>query len=349
MGKCFARRIRKTAQKIWKERRMNRPLNAPLESCDLPEIKGSYRFDAALGAKGWFKTGGCADVMVCPEDSADLQAFLKAYPADLPLHIFGVASNTIIRDGGVSGVTIKLNRAFNYIEREGADKLRCGALALDMNVAQKAAQFGLSGLSFLSGIPGTIGGALKMNAGAYGREVVDCLECLRGIDRDGNMHELSVDDMRYTYRHSAPDQQLIFVEAVFNATAGDPEIIKGEIADIRAKREASQPIKEKTGGSTFANPSAADLQAAGLDPSWGAWRLIDAVDGRGFTIGGAQMSEKHCNFMINAGDASAFDLECLGEEMRRRVFEKFGITLRWEIRRIGRYGEGQAPLYNWID
>lgn len=328
---------------------MNTSLKSPLGSYDLPEIAGSYRFDAALGVKGWFKTGGCADVMFCPENSADLQNFLKAYPADLPLHIFGVASNTIIRDGGVSSVTIKLNREFNYIEREGDDKLRCGALALDMNVAQKAAQFGLSGLSFLSGIPGTIGGALKMNAGAYGREVVDCLACLRGIDREGNMHELSVDDMRYTYRHSAPDKELIFVEAVFNTTAGEPEIIKGEIADIRAKREASQPIKEKTGGSTFANPNSADLQAAGLDPSWGAWRLIDAVGGRGFTIGGAQMSEKHCNFMINAGDASAFDLECLGEEMRRRVFEKFGIRLRWEIRRIGRYADGQAPLDNWID
>lgn len=327
---------------------MSAELKAPLHNIELPEIKGKYRFDAALGAKGWFKTGGTADVMVCPEDSEDLQRFLKAYPSDLPLHIFGVASNTIIRDGGVEGVTIKLNRQFNYIEVEDDYKIRCGALALDMNVANKAALSGISGLSFLSGIPGTIGGALKMNAGAYGREVVDCLECLRGVDRHGELHELSVDEMRYSYRHSSPDKELIFVEAVFQGEAGNSDVIKSEILDIRAKREASQPIKEQTGGSTFANPSAAELDAAGLDPSWGAWRLIDAVDGRSAMVGGAQMSEKHCNFMINTGAASAYDLECLGEEMRRRVYERFGITLRWEIRRIGRYADGHLAQEAWL-
>tara|TARA_R110002124_G_scaffold287365_1_gene474169 strand:- start:104558 stop:105547 length:990 start_codon:yes stop_codon:yes gene_type:complete len=315
---------------------------------DLPEIKGAYRFDAALGAKGWFKTGGTAEIMACPEDSDDLQRFLTAYPHDAPLNIFGVASNTIIRDGGVAGVTLKLNRTFNYIEAEDNHQLRVGALALDMNVAQKAAQLGIGGLSFLSGIPGTIGGALKMNAGAYGREVVDCLVSLKGIDRSGALHVLSVEDMHYSYRHSAPAQDLIFVEALFQGQAASSDVVKAEIADIRIKRENSQPIKEKTGGSTFANPSAAELAALNLDPSMGAWKLVDGVGGRSFCVGGAQMSEKHCNFMINHDNASAFDLECLGEEMRRRVFEQFGVTLRWEIRRIGRYGAGQAPLDNWL-
>jgi UDP-N-acetylmuramate dehydrogenase len=314
----------------------------------LPKIKGAYRFDAALGAKGWFKTGGTAEIMACPEDSDDLQGFLAAYPSDAPLNILGVASNTIIRDGGVAGVTLKLNWAFNYIEAEEGSRLRVGALALDMNVAQKAAQLGIGGLSFLSGIPGTIGGALKMNAGAYGREVIDCLISLKGIDRSGAVHELSVDEMNYTYRHSAPAQDLIFVEALFQGEAASSESVKAEIAAIRTKRENSQPIKEQTGGSTFANPSAAELEAVNLDPSMGSWKLIDGVGGRGFCVGGAQMSEKHCNFMINHDNASAFDLECLGEEMRRRVFEQFGVTLRWEIRRIGRYGAGQAPLDNWL-
>ena len=316
---------------------------------DLPEIRGKYRFDAALGAKGWFKTGGTADVMVCPEDVEDLQDFLKAYPEDAPINILGVASNTIVRDGGVEGVTIKLNRAFNYIDVLDGHRIHAGALALDMNVANKAAQNGVGGLSFLSGIPGTIGGALKMNAGAYGREIVDCLSRLKGIDRNGEMHELSVDDMHYSYRHSAPEKSLIFVEAQFKGYAEEPEKLKAEINEIREKRENSQPIKEKTGGSTFANPSKEELEAAGLDPSWGAWRLVDSVGGRGFMIGGAQMSEKHCNFMINTGEATSFDLECLGEEMRRRIYEQHGIKMRWEIRRIGRYADGQQPLDNWID
>lgn len=315
----------------------------------LPEIRGSYRFDATLGAKGWFKTGGTADVMVCPEDIADLQSFLAGYDASAPLHIYGVGSNTIFRDGGLSGCTVKLGRSFNYIDIEEGGYVRCGALALDMNVAQKAAQAGIGGLSFLSGIPGTIGGALKMNAGAYGREVVNSLESLKALDRQGNLLTLSVDDMHYSYRHSAPGKELLFVEALFKGQSAKTDDLMAEIAEIKQKRENSQPIKEKTGGSTFANPSAEDLEYAGLAPDWGAWRLVDAVGGRGFKVGGAQMSEKHCNFMINTGTATAFDLECLGEEMRRRVFETFGITLRWEIRREGRYADGQAPLDNWID
>ena len=315
----------------------------------LPEIRGSYRFDASLGAKGWFKTGGTADVMVCPEDIADLRAFLSGYDGGAPLHIYGVGSNTIFRDGGLNGCTVKLGRSFNYIEVEEGGYVRCGALALDMNVAQKAAQAGIGGLSFLSGIPGTIGGALKMNAGAYGREVVNSLESLKALDRQGNLLTLSVDDMHYSYRHSAPGKELLFVEALFKGQSAKTDDLMAEIAEIKQKSENSQPIKEKTGGSTFANPSAEDLEDAGLAPDWGAWRLVDAVGGRGFKVGGAQMSEKHCNFMINTGTATAFDLECLGEEMRRRVFETFGITLRWEIRREGRYADGQAPLDNWID
>ena len=319
------------------------------DQSNLPDIRGSYRFDAALGAKGWFKTGGTADVMVCPDDVADLQTFLAGYDAVAPLHIFGVGSNTIFRDGGLEGVTVKLGRAFNTIEIEDGGYVRCGALALDMNVANKAAQAGIGGLSFLSGIPGTVGGALKMNAGAYGREVVNTLESLKALDRQGDLVALSVDDMHYSYRHSAPGQELLFVEALFKGHAAAPDDLRAEIAEIKQKRENSQPIKEKTGGSTFANPSAEELESAGLATDWGAWRLIDAVGGRGHKIGGAQMSEKHCNFMINTGTATAFDLECLGEEMRRRVFEKFGLKLRWEIRRQGRYAEGQAPLDNWID
>lgn len=314
----------------------------------LPEIRGTYRFDAALGAKGWFKTGGTAEIMVCPEDSEDLQTFLAAYPSDAPLTILGVASNTIVRDGGVPGVTIKMGRAFNFIEPVGDHQLRCGALALDMNVANKAAQLGIGGLSFLSGIPGTVGGALKMNAGAYGREVVDCLVSLKGIDRNGEVQELSVEDMHYSYRHSAPKQDLIYVEALFQGHAADSETVKAEIAEIKEKRENSQPIKEKTGGSTFANPKSEELESLGLDPTLSAWKCVDAVGGRGLKIGGAMMSEKHCNFMINAGTATAYDLECLGEEIRRRVFDHFGLTLRWEIRRIGSYAEGQGREDGWL-
>lgn len=300
----------------------------------LPEVRGRYTENATLGAKGWFRCGGMADVLFKPADKEDLQHFLQNCPADIPVYVFGALSNCIIREGGLRGVVIRLGREFAKIEVEGTH-VKAGALALDANVAQVAADNGLAGLEFFSGIPGAVGGALRMNAGCYGTETKDVLVECEAMDRQGNIHILTPDQMDMTYRHVGVPDDYIFLGAVFAGQKDDAEKVKARIADIKVKREESQPIREQTGGSTFANPPATELSQAGLSEDTKVWQLIDKVGGRGLKIGGAQMSEKHCNFMINTGDAKASDLEALGEEIRKRVADTYGITLRWEIRRMG--------------
>ncbi|HPF79111.1 MAG TPA: UDP-N-acetylmuramate dehydrogenase [Alphaproteobacteria bacterium] len=300
----------------------------------LPEVRGRYTENATLGEKGWFRCGGTADILFKPADKEDLQNFLKNCPSDIPVYIFGALSNTIIRDGGLRGVVIRFGREFADIKAQG-DVVTAGALALDANVAQVAADSGLGGLEFFSGIPGSVGGALRMNAGCYGTETKDVLIDCEAMDRAGNIIIYTPDQMGMTYRHIDVPEDVIFLSARFKGVQENPETVKKRMAEIKEKREQSQPIREKTGGSTFANPSAAELSQAGLSEDTKVWQLIDGVGGRGLQIGGAQMSEKHCNFMINTGTATAADLEALGEEIRSRVLEKHGITLRWEIRRIG--------------
>jgi UDP-N-acetylmuramate dehydrogenase len=318
----------------------------------LPKVRGRYTENAPLGASGWFKCGGTAEVLFKPADLSDLQEFLAntSPPKDavevsspvcylqdeaFPVHVFGALSNTIIRDGGLPGVTIRLGREFADIG-VFEDMVSCGALALDANVANVAADAGLGGLEFFSGIPGTIGGALRMNAGCYGVETKDVLIVCEAFDRYGNSHVMKPEDMGMTYRHTNVPDDYIFVCASFRGERKDKETVQARMAEIKAKREAAQPIREKTGGSTFANPSAEDVAKAGLPEGTKVWQLIDQVGGRGLKVGGAMMSEKHCNFMINSGSATAQDLENLGDELIRRVSEKFGITLRWEIKRVGK-------------
>ena len=304
----------------------------------LPTVRGRYSEEASLGEKGWFRCGGTAEVLFKPADLEDLQDFLKNCPSDIPVHIFGALSNSIIRDGGLKGVTIRLNRAFADIAVKG-DLVTAGALALDGNVAISAADHGVGGLEFLSGIPGTIGGALKMNAGCYGVETKDVLVSAQILNRAGELRTVTPEDLDMTYRHTnigeSDNEGDIVISATFKGALETPEIVKERMAAIKKSREESQPIREKTGGSTFANPSATEIAQAGLEEGTKVWQLIDSVGGRGLMVGGAQMSEKHCNFMINAGGAVAADLENLGEEIRSRVLDRYGITLRWEIRRIG--------------
>ncbi len=291
---------------------------------DLPIVRGQYRFDAPLGKTNWFGVGGNADVLFKPEDVQDLANFIKHKPATLPLTVLGVGSNLIIRDGGIEGVVIRLGRGFTSIELV-KDEVLAGASVLDVHLANVAAQQGRSGLEFFSGIPGTIGGALAMNAGAYGRETADVLLRAEAVTPEGDVVTLMVDDMRYSYRHYNGPEGLIFTRAWFKTTEDEPKNIHARIAEIQASREATQPIRERTGGSTFQNP-----------PAQKAWALIDAAGCRGLKVGEAQMSELHCNFMINTGGATAADLEALGEEVRARVLAHSGVQLEWEIKRIGR-------------
>ncbi|MFV1852301.1 MAG: UDP-N-acetylmuramate dehydrogenase [Thalassospira sp.] len=289
----------------------------------LPQVRGKLREGAQLAKVTWFQVGGPADVMFRPADEADLADFLKGKPADMPVTVIGVGSNLLVRDGGIRGVVIRLGRPFtDVVVKDGA--VHAGAGALDLNVAQTAQMNGIAGLEFLSGIPGTIGGALRMNAGAYGSEIKDVLVSATAIDGNGNIHTVTPDEMDMTYRHCGVPEDWIFTSAVLRASSGDPEDIAKRMDEIQKARAGSQPIKSRTGGSTFANPVPER-----------AWEVIDAAGCRGLTIGGAQMSEQHCNFMINTGDATALDLEQLGDEVRRRVKEHSGVELRWEIRRIG--------------
>ncbi|MCB1530967.1 MAG: UDP-N-acetylmuramate dehydrogenase [Rhodospirillales bacterium] len=303
-------------------------------SDSLPEVRGRYSFDEPLGRKSWFGCGGRAEVLFKPADAEDLISFLRNCSGDVPVTVLGALSNVIVREGGIPGVTVRLGRAFADIETEG-DLVKAGALALDANVALAAAEAGIAGLEFYSGIPGSIGGALRMNAGCYGRETKDVLVRCEAVDREGTLHVLTPDQMGMTYRHTEAPEDYIFISATFRGQKDKPEKIKARIAQIKQRREDSQPLREKTGGSTFANPLPAELVQAGLPEDTKVWQLIEDVGGRGLRVGGAKMSEKHCNFMINEGEASAADLEALGEEIRKRIYETHGIRLRWEIKRMG--------------
>ncbi len=289
----------------------------------LPPVRGRLTADAPLAQVTWFQVGGPAEVLFRPADIDDLSAFLAAKPADVPVTVIGVASNLLIRDGGVRGVVIRLGRGF--VETTAQDEtIETGAGALDLTVALAAREAGIAGLEFLSGIPGTIGGGLRMNAGAYGSEFKNVLHSTTALDAQGVKHSLSVDELGLSYRHSDVAEDWIFVSARFAGTKGDPLTIARRMAEIQKSREDSQPIRARTGGSTFANP-----------PGHKAWELVDQAGCRGLTRGGAMISEKHANFLINTGDATAADIEALGEEVRARVLAKSGIELRWEIRRIG--------------
>jgi UDP-N-acetylmuramate dehydrogenase len=290
---------------------------------DLPSPRGKLIPHAPLKDSTWFRVGGHAEWLFKPADEADLAAFLQDCPLEVPVTVLGVASNTLVRDGGIAGVVIRLGPEFGKIQVQD-NLVTAGAAAIDLNVARAAQQAGLAGLEFLSGIPGTIGGGLRMNAGAYGREFKDIVQRVISYDRRGQRHELDHAAMGFAYRHTAAATDLIFTSAVLVGTPDDPAAIQARMAAIQQSRSDSQPIREKTGGSTFANPEGHK-----------AWQLIDAAGCRGLTIGGAMMSEKHCNFMINTGTATAADLEQLGEEVRRRVREQSGIELRWEIKRMG--------------
>jgi len=282
----------------------------------LPDVRGSLRADVPLAPFTWLRVGGAAEALFMPKDEADLAHFLSSTPDDIPVQILGVASNTIIRDGGIKGVVIRLGPAFGKVSTDGL-QVRAGAAALDKTVAKRAAAAGIAGLEFYAGVPGTIGGALRMNAGCYGSETKDVLVSVVALDRAGRRQVMSLEEMNYSYRHCGAPQDLIFTEALYEGRADSPSAITQRMDDITAKREASQPIREKTGGSTFKNPD-----------GYSSWKLIDAAGCRGLRVGGAQISEQHCNFMINANNATAADLEELGETVR---------ALNWEVRRIGEH------------
>lgn len=313
-------------------------IDAAFDINDLPAVRGRLTENAPLGATGWFRAGGAAEILFKPADLEDLQGFLAANGGARPVQAFGVLSNTIVRDGGLPGVTLRLGREFAQIDILEGGRVRAGALALDGNLAKAAAQAGIAGLEFYSGIPGTVGGALRMNAGCYGTETKDVLLEATAIDGAGCIHILTPAQMGMSYRHTQTPGDFIFLSAVFQGYEDDPAAIAARMDEIRHKREESQPIREKTGGSTFANPSPEELAEAGLPAGTKVWQLIDGAGGRGLMVGGAQMSEKHCNFMINTGTATASDLENLGEEICRRVYENTGIRLRWEVRRVGAAG-----------
>jgi len=293
----------------------------------LPPVRGSLTHMAPLKDLVWFRAGGPAEWLFRPADMDDLATFLAAKPDDLRLSVIGVGSNLLVRDGGIPGVVVRLSSSFGKVEVSG-NRVRAGAAALDGAVARAAADAGIAGLEFLRGVPGTIGGALKMNAGCYGREIKDIFVEATALDGRGNKVRLTPADMQFVYRKTQVRDELIFIEALFEGQADDPARIRARMEELSANREASQPIKSKTGGSTFKNP-----------PGHKAWQLIDEAGCRGLTRGDAQVSEKHTNFLINTGEASAADLEALGEDVRRRVKEKSGVELEWEIKRVGIAGE----------
>ena len=291
----------------------------------MPGLRGSLAANQPLAPITWFRVGGPAQVFFSPADEEDLAMFLSLCPLRIPVQVLGLASNTIIRDGGLPGVTIRLGgRAFGAIAVEDDHRIRAGTAAPDVKVARVAADAGIDGLAFFRGIPGCIGGALKMNAGAHGGETTDVLVEARGLDRAGKLRVFTHAGMGFAYRHSGTPDDVIFTSALFQGRDGDPAKILAEMDRITAAREAAQPIREKTGGSTFKNP-----------PGGKAWQLIDAAGCRGLVLGDAQVSEMHCNFLINRGAASAADVEALGEDVRRRVREHSGFELQWEIKRVG--------------
>ena len=289
----------------------------------LPAVRGRMRADEPLARYTWFRVGGPAEVLFEPADRDDLAAFMAARPKDVDLTVIGGTSNILVRDGGIPGVTIRLGKAFAGIEVNGT-RVHAGAAAADMNVARKARDAGIDGFQFMIGIPGTVGGALRMNAGAYGAEIKDIFERATAIDGNGDTVNLDGPKMGFAYRRTIVPSSYIFVDAVMNGRPGDVDAITQRMNEIQATREASQPVRTKTGGSTFANPDGEK-----------SWQLIDAAGCRGLRVGGAQVSEAHCNFLINTGDATAADLESLGEEVRRRVMDHAGVDLHWEIQRLG--------------
>lgn len=295
----------------------------------LPEVRGSYREDHAIGPLTWFRVGGPARVLYRPADAEDLATFLAHKPDDIPVYMLGVGSNTLLRDGGFPGVVIRLGgKEFGTVDIEG-QRLTAGAAALDATVAKTAAKAGLKGLGFYVGVPGTIGGALRMNAGAHGGDTKQHLVSARALSPDGVIHDLKAEDLGLSYRHCSLPADWLFLSATYDCEPGDPAALQAELAEVQDTREATQPIREKTGGSTFKNPP----EDAPHGPS--AWKHVDAAGCRGLRLGGAQVSEKHCNFLINTGEATAFDIEQLGEQVRQRVYEDSGVLLAWEIRRIG--------------
>ncbi len=361
-------------QKYQAHRGKKTRLTGPTKLGPLGAVRGTLTENAPLGAQSWFRCGGAADLLFEPADIDDLAAFLShhntapsplggegwgeggpdecegdkdskhreapPHPTPLPegrggITVLGGLANTIIRDGGVRGIVVQLGKPFAAVSVMDERYIHAGAGALNGTVAAAAAKAGIGGLEFLSGIPGTVGGALAMNAGAYGTEVKDVLIGAEALNSSGESQKFTVDDLNMSYRHTDVPDGTVFMGAIFKGQCEDKVDVKARLKDIKKKRNDTQPISEKTGGSTFANPSAIELEAAGLPEGTRAWQVVEMVDGRGFSIGGAQMSEKHCNFMINTGDATANDLEMLGDELRTRARAKFGLDLHWEIRRIG--------------
>ncbi len=290
----------------------------------LPDLRGRLLANQSLAELTWFRVGGPAQVLFMPEGEEDLAYLLAHLPQSIPVTVVGLGSNLIVRDGGVPGVVIRLGRAFGDVTIEPDARVRAGAAAPDVRVAKAAQEAGIAGLAFLRGIPGAIGGALRMNGGAYGGETKDVLVEARGVDRKGNVAVLPTADMHFAYRHCGAPEDVIFTSALFAGRSGDAQKIAAEMETITESREATQPVKSRTGGSTFKNP-----------PGKKAWQLIDAAGCRGLVVGDAQVSEMHCNFLINRGQASAADIETLGETVRKRVKENSGVELEWEIKRIG--------------
>ncbi len=302
-----------------------------LERLDVSAIRGRLTPDALMSKITWFQVGGPADLLFSPADEDDLAAFLKILPADVPVMVVGIGSNLLVRDGGIEGVVVRLSgKGFGQIENIGNNRLKAGTALPDKRIAAAALEAGLGGFEFYHGIPGAIGGALRMNAGANGTETTDRLVEVRALDRQGKHHVLSHEQMGYTYRHSVAAKELIFTSAIFEGVPKDKTEIQTAMDAAQHHRETVQPIREKTGGSTFKNPK-----------GHSSWKLVDEAGMRGHHVGGAQMSEMHCNFMINTGTATAHDLESLGEAVREKVFQKFGVLLDWEIKRLGRFHVGR--------
>ena len=310
--------------------RVSFPDLVPDLAARLPDLRGRLAANQPLADITWFRVGGPAQVLFTPADAADLAYFLAHSPADLAIAVIGLGSNLLVRDGGIMGVVIRLGRGFSHVAAEPDHRLRAGAAVPDVKLARAAADAGIAGLAFYRGIPGAIGGALRMNAGAHGRETSEVLIEARAVDRTGGTHILPLAEMRLSYRRCGVPAGWIFTEALFQGSPGDPAAILREMDEVASYREANQPIKERTGGSTFKNP-----------PGSSAWKLIDAAGCRGLRVGGAKVSEMHCNFLINDRHASAEDIERLGETVRARVKAHTGATLDWEIVRIGVPGDGR--------
>ncbi len=299
---------------------------------DLSGIRGRITEDAPVAPFTWFRAGGPAEALFQPADGDDLALFLHKLNPEIPLTVIGVGSNLLVRDGGIEGVVVRLTaKGFGHTIRQAANRVRVGTALPDKRLAAFARDEGLGGFAFFHGIPGTVGGALRMNAGANGVETCERLVTAEAVDRQGRRLTLTNADMGFTYRHSAAPDDVIFVEAVFEGTPADRDTIQAEMDAVEAHRERAQPIREKTGGSTFTNP-----------PGQKAWQLIDAAGCRGLRIGGAMVSEMHCNFLINADNATGYDLELLGETVRARVLEASGVRLAWEIKRVGRFANGKV-------